>query len=51
MKNTDFENKIGYRFKDKKLLTTALTHSSYTKDAGIARKNNNERLEFLDDAF
>lgn len=51
MKNTDFENKIEYRFKDKKLLTTALTHSSYTKDAGIARKNNNERLEFLGDAF
>ncbi len=35
---------IGYCFKDKSLLTLALTHKSYKKDS------NNERLEFLGDA-
>ncbi len=43
------ENKIGYNFKNKKLLVTALTHKSYkTKDGQYPQ--NNERLEFLGDA-
>ena len=43
----DAEKKIGYTFKDKSLLTTALTHSSYANEA---RKESNERLEFLGDS-
>nr|WP_258442924.1 ribonuclease III [Helicobacter sp. 16-1353] len=39
-----FQKNIKYFFKDKNLLTLALTHKSYDK------KNNNERLEFLGDA-
>lgn len=39
------EENIGYTFKDKDLIITALTHSSYVQ-GGI----NNERLEFLGDA-
>jgi len=45
----DFQVVIGYKFKDKKWLKRALTHSSYaneTKDA----EGSNERLEFLGDA-
>jgi len=42
------EQKIGYNFKDKKLLRTALTHSSYANE--LHRGENNERLEFLGDA-
>jgi len=44
-----FEKIIGYTFKDKKLITQALTHSSYANE----RKNPsgcNERLEFLGDS-
>jgi ribonuclease III len=47
-----FQIKIGYKFKNKKLLKTALAHKSYlsekTKDSEIIE--NNERLEFLGDA-
>ena len=44
---TDFEKNIGYNFKDKKLLKTALTHVSYAyENKGIS----NERIEFLGDA-
>ena len=45
---TDFENKIGYEFKDKNLLARALTHSSYANEKGTGLDN--ERLEFLGDA-
>ena len=38
------ENKIEYKFKDKKLLSRALTHSSKSKD-------NYQRLEFLGDSI
>ncbi len=41
------ENIIGYRFKNKKLLLKALTHSSYSNEH---RVESNERLEFLGDA-
>ena len=43
------EEKIGYRFKDKKLLETALTHSSYAREKNSAEYN--ERMEFLGDAM
>ncbi len=45
---TSFEEKIGYRFKNKKLLETALTHSSYANENRI--QADNERLEFLGDS-
>lgn len=41
------ENILGYVFKDKKLLETALTHSSYAHEH---RCEDYERLEFLGDA-
>ena len=46
------EKAVGYTFSDKKLLHTALTHSSYSNEKrahGIARQCN-ERLEFLGDS-
>ena len=42
-----FEQKINYTFKNKELLVTALTHSSYANECG---GNFNERLEFLGDS-
>ena len=45
---TEFENKIGYSFKDKTLLELALTHSSYANENRL--KKNNERFEFLGDS-
>lgn len=45
---TSFEEKIGYSFKDKKLLEIALTHSSYANENRIP--GDNERLEFLGDS-
>lgn len=44
------EKTIGYQFKDKKLLTQALTHSSYANEKKIGKLGCNERLEFLGDA-
>ena len=45
----NIENRIGYSFRDKGVLLTALTHSSYVK--GDSNKcEYNERLEFLGDA-
>jgi ribonuclease-3 len=41
------EEIIGYNFKNKNLLKTALTHSSYSNENN---GENNERLEFLGDA-
>ena len=43
------EKNIGYTFRDKELLKTAVTHSSYANEnrGGL---NYNERLEFLGDA-
>lgn len=45
-----FERTIGYRFKDRKLLTQALTHSSYANEKKLGKLGCNERLEFLGDA-
>ena len=46
----DFENlekKLGYKFKSRKYILTALTHSSYANEI---HKESNERLEFLGDS-
>ena len=41
------QQKIGYKFKDIRLLENALTHSSYANEN---HKKSNERLEFLGDS-
>ena len=46
----ELEDKIGYHFKNKELLNTALTHSSYAKERKSQHIKYNERLEFLGDA-
>ncbi len=46
----EFENRIGYTFKDNGLLKLALTHSSYGNEVYHDKHHNNERLEFLGDA-
>jgi ribonuclease III len=43
-----FEEKIGYEFKDKTFIQTALTHSSFANEH--KEFNYNERLEFLGDS-
>lgn len=45
----DFESHISYSFKDKNLLATALTHSSYAYENKANGIEDNERLEFLGD--
>ena len=42
-----FEETIMYKFKNKNLLKTALTHTSYAYENKV---HSNERLEFLGDA-
>lgn len=42
---------IGYRFKNEKLVKTALTHSSYASEHKLGYEHNNERLEFIGDAY
>lgn len=44
----EFENNIGYRFNNKELLKTALTHTSYANENKI---KSNEKLEFLGDSI
>ena len=44
------ERELGYTFNDKELLLEALTHSSYTNEMRINKRNHYERLEFLGDA-
>lgn len=46
------EEKIGYRFKDIRILNTALSHSSYVNEQKAHKKvcECNERLEFLGDS-
>lgn len=46
----ELEEKIAYRFHDRKLLRRALTHSSYANEMKINKYDNYERLEFLGDA-
>jgi len=45
------EKKIGYKFKDKNLLFTAITHSSYTNDDKNNSGENYERMEFFGDSI
>ena len=45
-----FEEVIGYHFKNEKLLRQALTHSSYANERHMKKHSDNERLEFLGDA-
>ena len=48
MEIEDFEENIGYRFKDKNLLKKALTHTSYAYEKKV---DSNEKLEFLGDSI
>jgi ribonuclease-3 len=45
----DLEKKLGYRFRDRELLRSALTHKSFN-EGGRNRGLDNERLEFLGDS-
>lgn len=47
---TSLEKKIGYSFKDKQLLTKALTHKTFAFEASEPIEYN-ERLEFLGDSI
>lgn len=47
---TELESKLGYEFKNKELLKTALTHSSYANERKKSGAACNERLEFLGDS-
>ncbi len=48
-KISEFEEIIGYKFNDKNLIFTALSHSSFANENKKQRKSN-ERLEFLGDS-
>jgi ribonuclease III len=45
----ELEKRLGYRFRDRELLRTALTHKSYN-EGGREHGLDNERLEFLGDS-
>lgn len=45
------ESRIGYRFNNKKLLETAMTHSSYANERHAEGAESYERLEFLGDSI
>ena len=45
----EFENNIGSKFKNRKLLFEALSHSSFANE-NKKQRNSNERLEFLGDS-
>lgn len=49
----ELESKIGYRFRDRKLLQRALTHRSWLSDRSstISETTDNEQLEFLGDSI
>jgi ribonuclease-3 len=47
---SDFEQKLGYAFRQRELLERALTHKSFSNENRDSRAPNNERLEFLGDA-
>ncbi len=48
MEYSRLEQELGYTFKDKKLLQTALTHTSYAYEK---KTTSNEKLEFLGDSI
>lgn len=45
------QQRIGYAFDDLRILKNALTHSSYANELGLPFNRNNERLEFIGDAY
>lgn len=45
-----FQKKIGYDFRDQRLLEQAFTHRSYLNENRAPGREHNERLEFLGDA-
>jgi ribonuclease-3 len=45
------ESELGYRFKNRNLLQTALTHRSHSHEYGIGPAGSYERFEFLGDAL
>lgn len=45
------ESLLGYSFSSPELLRTAVTHRSWTHEAGITPDGDNERLEFFGDAL
>ena len=47
----EFEKIIGYHFRDRSLLQTALTHSSYANEHPKEKTGCYERLEFLGDSI
>lgn len=49
--SAELERRLGYEFKNKELLKTALTHSSYASEHKLTYESNNERLEFIGDAY
>ncbi|HPR23926.1 MAG TPA: ribonuclease III [Bacillota bacterium] len=51
MNRTEFQQLIGYYFKDMELFEKALTHSSFFRGRGMGPGKDNERLEFLGDAL
>ena len=51
MNKREFEAKIGYNFNNRRLLDTALTHSSFAREHDMGNYRSNERMEFLGDAF
>ncbi len=44
------EERLGYRFRDRSLLETALTHRSYANEHAGEGASDNEKLEYLGDA-
>ena len=46
----ELEKKLNYTFRDRGLLSEALSHSSYANEHRSAHLRSNERLEFLGDA-
>lgn len=45
-----FEQRLGYRFQDRRRLEQALTHRSFAHETGAGELSDNESLEFLGDA-
>ena len=47
---TEFEERIGYHFERREILTRALTHKSYSHEAKQEAIRDNETFEFLGDS-